>query len=128
MKFKFVTTEIDDSDIENIKIDTVTYHFLRNLNTEKMYKDDTDHEFNMQIGELVARMSEAEANPADKNALSELTSLDFLDTRHEVLKYMYADEKNGKLVQNEATRDEFEELELDEAQVFRTFLSKILGS
>jgi len=128
MKFKYIDTQLNESDPENLKLDTITYHFLRNLNTEKMFKDDTDSEFNMQIGELVSRISAVEANPGDKEALAEFVSLEFDETRHEVLKYMYAIEKNGKLIQNETSRDEFETLELDEAKVFHTFLSKIIGS
>ena len=128
MKFKYIDTQLNESDPENLKLDTITYHFLRNLNTEKMFKDDTDSEFNMQIGELVSRISAVEANPSDKDALAEFVSLEFDETRHDVLKYMYAIEKNGKLIQNETSREEFETLELDEAKVFRTFLAKIIGS
>lgn len=128
MKFKFITQKINDDDPENVKIDTVEYHFLRTLNTEKMYKDDTDNEFNMQIGELVSRLSKAEQDATNPEALAEVSSLNFIDTRHEVLKYMYAIEKDGVLIQNEKTREEFENLDLEDNQVFATFLSKLFGA
>lgn len=122
MKFKTTT---DDGQ---------TLNFLRNLNTEKMYREDTGREFNAQLGELayhLEAMGQAEDKSAEdydpKKLYALAMDLTFLETRDEVLKYMYA-EKNeaGTLIQNEATREAWEELSgLDKNMLIGLYFRRI---
>lgn len=102
------------------------YHFLRTINTEKMFREDLNEEMNAQIGELLFIMAQAESDPSAEN-IAKLTDLQFYETRHELLKYMYA-EKNeaGVLVQGEKTREEFEELDdLSDSEALKSFFRSI---
>ena len=102
-----------------------TFHFLRNLNTEKMFRDDKDAELQAQLTTLFEIMANFEQDPTDKDNASARLDLQFSDTRHEVLQYMYAELKDGKLVQNETTRKKFDELEIDEQQALTAFFRSI---
>lgn len=102
-----------------------TFHFLRNLNTEKMFRDDKDAELQAQLTTLFEIMANFEQDPTDKDNAAARLDLQFSDTRHEVLQYMYAELKDGKLVQNETTRKKFDELEIDEQQALTAFFRSI---
>lgn len=119
MKFSVTTIDPFSDDIANSRKEV---HFLRTLNTEKMFRDETGAELQAQLSTLFSIMANLENNPTDKDAISARVDLNFADTRHECLKFMYAEEKNGVLVQSETTRDHFEKLEnLDEQTALNTF-------
>ena len=106
---------------------TNEYKFLRTINTEKIFKDETGDEFNAQLGEVVSRLASFEQDPTDPKKASEITSLQFIETRHDVLKFLYAQTVDGVLVQNEDTRKEYEALDLPEGVLFNQFLAKLTG-
>lgn len=120
MKFKYNQMAYNE---EKMKDEVVaTHHFMRTINTEKMFREDLDEEMNAQIGELLFIMSKAEQEQTPET-IQALTDIQFSDTRHELLKYMYA-EKNevGVLVQGEKTREHFEALEdLNERDILQEF-------
>lgn len=123
---KFTYTEHLGFDENNQPI-TNEYKFLRTINTEKIFKDETGDEFNAQLGEVVSRLARFEQDPTDPQKASEITSLQFIDTRHDVLKFLYSQTVDGVLVQNEDTRKEYEELDLPEGVLFNQFLAKLTG-
>lgn len=123
---KFTYTEHLGFD-ENGQAITTDYKFLRTINTEKIFKDETGDEFNAQVGEVVSRLASFEQDPTDPQKASEITSLQFIETRHDVLKFLYAQTVDGALVQNEDTRKEYEELDLPEGVLFNQFLAKLTG-
>lgn len=119
MKFKVVTIDPFAEDINEAKTEQ---HFLRNLNTEKMFRDDTGEELQAQISTLMQIQVNLENEPTNAEYIAARADINFADTRHEVLKYMYAELKNGALVQSEKTREDFEKLEdLDEQNALNTF-------
>ena len=123
MKFKVTTIDPFSDDIANSRQEV---HFLRNLNTEKMFRDETGSELQAQLSTLYSIMAAVEENPTDKKAVSDRMDINFSDTRHECLKYMYAELKDGRLVQSEATRAAFEKLEnLDEQQALTQFFRNV---
>lgn len=122
MKFKYTYKDEDDGNKEK------TLWFLRTLNTEKMYRDqlaeDEPVEFLKDLTAVIGvymKMSDLDTND---EVLQDFLSLDFIDTRHDLLKFMYAENKNGKLVQNEETRKHFDELEINENEVMATFMKR----
>lgn len=123
---KFTYTEHLGFDENNQPI-TNEYKFLRTINTEKIFKDETGDEFNAQLGEVVSRLASFEQDPTDPKKASEITSLQFIETRHDVLKFLYAQTVDGALVQNEDTRKEYDELDLPEGVLFGQFLAKLTG-
>ena len=44
---------------------TNDYKFLRTINTEKIFKDETGDEFNAQLGEIVSRLASFEQDPTE---------------------------------------------------------------
>ena len=123
MKFKVTTIDPFSDDIANSRQEV---HFLRTLNTEKMFRDETGAELQAQLSTLYSIMAAVEENPTDKKAVSDRMDINFSDTRHECLKYMYAELKDGRLVQSEATRAAFENLEnLDEQQALTQFFRNV---
>lgn len=122
MKFKVTVVDPYAEAPEGEAFATHDYYFLRNLNTEKMFRDETGAELQAQLSTLYSIMAAVEENPTDKEAVKARMDINFSDTRHECLKYMYAELKDGRLVQSEATRTAFEKLEnLDEQQALNQF-------
>lgn len=109
MKFKVEQRKYDE---ETMKDEVVaTHNFLRTINTEKMFREEIGEEMNAQIGEVLFLMSSVENDPTPEN-IAKLTDLQFSETRHELLKFMYAERnESGVLVQGEKTREHFEALE-----------------
>lgn len=105
--------------------ETETVHFLRNLNTEKTFRDETEAELQAQLTTLFEIALNFEKDPTNEEYASARFDLNYGDTRHEVLKYMYAEVKNGKYVQNATTRKNFEKLEIDEQQALQQFFRAI---
>lgn len=129
MKFKVTVFDPMADDIEASKHD---YYFLRNLNTEKMFRDNTGSELQAQLSTLydIQAAFENADNEQDeakrKQAIRSRMDLNFSDTRHECLKYMFAELKDGALVQNDETRKHFEDIEdIDEGQALVTFFRNV---
>jgi len=124
MKFNIVTY---DPTAENINDSKHTYHFLRNLNTEKMFRDELGAELQAQLSTLFQIMSAVDSAPQDMKAIERRLSLEFSETRHECLKFMYAELTDaGTLKQGESTRQAFELLDdLDEQRALETFFRNV---
>ena len=110
---------------KNKKPITEDIFFVRTLDTEKQFRDDLAAEMNGQIGILTSIMAKLEKNSDDPDAISAYTNLEFSTTRHEILKYAYAEVKNGLYIQNEVTRKNYEEkldkYDLNEKDMFSHF-------
>lgn len=125
MKFKVTVVDPYAEAPEGEAFATHDYYFLRNLNTEKMFRDETGAELQAQLTTLLQVGLAVEKENPTKEALAARADINYSDTRHEVLKFMFAEKKNGVLVQSESTREHFEELEdLDEQNALNTFFSK----
>lgn len=129
MQFKITVIDPMADDINASKHE---YKFLRNLNTEKMFRDNTGAELQAQLStlyEIQANFENADSlDDEDKKqaAIKARMDLNFSETRHEVLKYMFAESKDGALVQNDETRNHFEEIEdIDETQALVTFFRNV---
>lgn len=133
MKFTFEDTQIikDENGMPALdengtpKFTTKTYHFLRTLKTEEMFRDDLGAEMNAQLAEILQTIMDVEGDNPDIKALERMTSLDNIDSMHQVLKYMYAVKKGDSLVQNEDTRAEYEKLDLYEKGVIGQYFRRI---
>lgn len=133
MKFTFEDTQIikDESGMPVLdengtpKFTNKKYHFLRTLKTEEMFRDDLGAEMNAQLAEILQTIMEVEGDNPDIKALERMTSLDNIDSIHQVLKYMYAVKKGDSLVQNEDTRAEYEKLDLYEKGVIGQYFRRI---
>lgn len=133
MKFTFEDTQIikDESGMPVLdgngtpKFTTKKYHFLRTLKTEEMFRDDLGAEMNAQLAEILQTIMDVEGDSPDIKALERMTSLDNIDSMHQVLKYMYAVKKGDSLVQNEDTRAEYEKLDLYEKGVIGQYFRRI---
>lgn len=105
---------------------TAEIWFVRNLNTELMFRKDLNEEYNAQIGVLSSIMVKLENNPEDPKAISAYTDLKFSETRHQLLQYAYAEvSEAGKYIQNEDTRAKYDKIVdeglFDEKVAFGTF-------
>lgn len=133
MKFTFEDTQIikDESGMPVLdengtpKFTNKKYQFLRTLKTEEMFRDDLGAEMNAQLAEILQTIMDVEGDNPDIKALERMTSLDNIDSIHQVLKYMYAVKKGDSLVQNEDTRAEYEKLELYEKGVIAQYFRRI---
>lgn len=133
MKFTFEDTQIikDESGMPVLdengtpKFTNKKYHFLRTLKTEEMFRDDLGAEMNAQLAEILQTIMDVEGDNPDIKALERMTSLDNIDSIHQVLKYMYAVKKGDSLVQNEDTRAEYEKLDLYEKGVIGQYFRRI---
>jgi len=123
MKF---TIKMIDPFAEDINASVTDVHFLRTLNTEKTFRDETGAELQAQLTTLYRIQSELENDPENPDKIAARMDYQFAETRHEVLKYMYAEQKDGTLVQSEITRQHFEELDnLDEMQALAQFFRNV---
>lgn len=123
MKFKVTVIDPFADDINEGKTEV---HFLRTLNTEKMFRDNTGAELQAQLSTLFKIQAAMEADPTSTEAVEARMDIEYSTTRHEVLKYMYAELKDGALIQNEETRKRFDEMEdLDENQALGTFFRNV---
>ena len=133
MKFTFEDTQLikDESGMPVLdengtpKFTNKKYHFLRTLKTEEMFRDDLGAEMNAQLAEILQTIMDVEGDNPDIKALERMTSLDNIDSIHQVLKYMYAVKKGDSLVQNEDTRAEYEKLDLYEKGVIAQYFRRI---
>lgn len=133
MKFIFEDTQLikDESGMPVLdengtpKFTNKKYHFLRTLKTEEMFRDDLGAEMNAQLAEILQTIMDVEGDNPDIKALERMTSLDNIDSIHQVLKYMYAVKKGDSLVQNEDTRAEYEKLDLYEKGVIAQYFRRI---
>lgn len=133
MKFTFEDTQIikDESGMPVLdengtpKFTNKKYQFLRTLKTEEMFRDDLGAEMNAQLAEILQTIMDVEGDNPDIKALERMTSLDNIDSIHQVLKYMYAVKKGDSLVQNEDTRAEYEKLDLYEKGVIAQYFRRI---
>lgn len=133
MKFTFEDTQIikDESGMPVLdengtpKFTNKKYQFLRTLKTEEMFRDDLGAEMNAQLAEILQTIMDVEGDNPDIKALERMTSLDNIDSMHQVLKYMYAVKKGDSLVQNEDTRAEYEKLDLYEKGVIGQYFRRI---
>lgn len=121
MQFKY--TYINDN-LEQNQI-----KFLRNLNTEKMFRDETGQELQAQITTLYMIMQDFEKDPDDKAKASARFDLNFDETRHEILRFMYAEQKGDNLVQSEKTRLAYDKLteneQINEGDALLAFLKSL---
>lgn len=104
------------------------FTFLRTLNTERQFREETGAEMNAQLGELAYQFEtmaeKAEVDP--KAVYAGIMDLNFLEARAEVLRFMYAEvDKAGVLVQNERTREHFDALSLDKNAILTTFFRSL---
>ena len=104
--------------------------FNRTFGVEETFKKETGYEYNAQIGLLASKMVKLEQHRDDPKVISEYTSLEFSDTRHQILRFSYAEvNENGVLIQNEDTRDAYDKLvedeKIDEKLAFGTFFQGI---
>lgn len=133
MKFTFEDTQLikDESGMPVLdengtpKFTNKKYQFLRTLKTEEMFRDDLGAEMNAQLAEILQTIMDVEGDNPDIKALERMTSLDNIDSIHQVLKYMYAVKKGDSLVQNEDTRAEYEKLDLYEKGVIAQYFRRI---
>lgn len=107
------------------KINITKYNFLRTLNTEEMFRDETGQEMNAQLAEVLQTLMNVEKDNPTPEDIQRVTSLDTIDAIHQVLKFMYAEKKDGILVQNEETRAHYEELDLYEKEVIGKYFRRI---
>ena len=104
------------------KINITKYNFLRTLNTEEMFRNETGQEMNAQLAEVLQTLMNVEKDNPTPGDIQRVTSL---DTIHQVLKFMYAEKKGDILVQNEETRANYEELDLYEKEVIGKYFRRI---
>lgn len=107
------------------KINITKYNFLRTLNTEEMFRNETGQEMNAQLAEVLQTLMNVEKDNPTPEDIQRVTSLDTIDAIHQVLKYMYAEKKGDILVQNEETRSHYEELDLYEKEVIGKYFRRI---
>lgn len=101
------------------------FTFLRTLNTEEMFRNETSQEMNAQLAEILNTIMAVEKETRTLEDIERLTSLDTLDAIHQVLKFMYAERKGDTLVQNEDTRAKYETLDLYEKEVISQYFRRI---
>lgn len=123
VKLKNGMPMLDDNNQPTIEVEKFT--FLRTLNTEEMFRNETGQEMNAQLAEILNTLMAVEKEDRTKEDLERLTSLDTLDAIHQVLKFMYAERKGDKLVQNETTREKYETLDLYEKEVIGQYFRRI---
>ena len=107
------------------KINITKYNFLRTLNTEEMFRNETGQEMNAQLAEVLQTLMNVEKDNPTPGDIQRVTSLDTIDAIHHVLKFMYAEKKGDILVQNEETRANYEELDLYEKEVIGKYFRRI---
>ena len=107
------------------KINITKYNFLRTLNTEEMFRNETGQEMNAQLAEVLQTLMNVEKDNPTPGDIQRVTSLDTIDAIHQVLKFMYAEKKGDILVQNEETRANYEELDLYEKEVIGKYFRRI---
>lgn len=100
--------------------------FVRTLNTELMFRNELNAEYNGQIGILSSIMVKLENSQDDPKAISAYTDLKFSETRHQLLQFAYAEvSEAGTFIQNEKTRANYDKLVdrglFDEKVAFSTF-------
>jgi hypothetical protein len=92
----------------------VVLHFLRTLNTEKMYRDILSEKLGRPVeflADLTTTVQISKDLSQDKDgALERYLDLNFSTTRHDLLTFMYARVENGTLIQDDASRKEYENL------------------
>ena len=135
MKFKISYTDESTGEVKELQ-------FLRTLGTEKTYKDNlsTDEEQVEFAKDLTAILltfqdfQEAIQTPKDKrteedkDVITRVLSLQFREISHNILKYSYAKSVEGRLIQNESTREAFDEIEnLPEIEVLGAYFRKSIG-
>lgn len=125
MKFTYkdVQTKIDDEG--KAKLVETEYHFLRTLDTETKFRDETGQELNAQLAEILQTIMNMEKDNPSIEDMMRMTSLDNIDAIHQVLKFMYAERKGDILVQNETTREHYEALDLYEKGVISQYFRSI---
>ena len=107
------------------KINITKYNFLRTLNTEEMFRNETGQEMNAQLAEVLQTLMNVEKDNPTPEDIQRVTSLDTIDAIHQVLNFMYAEKKGDILVQNEETRAHYEELDLYEKEVIGKYFRRI---
>lgn len=100
------------------------YKFLRTLGTEKSFRDNTNAEMNAQLATLMDIQMNLEQKK-DRDSMKARLDLEFDNTRHEVLKFMYAETDGNSLIQNETTRAHFDSLDIDEQACLNLFFQHI---
>lgn len=123
VKLKNGMPMLDDNNQPTIEVEKFT--FLRTLNTEEMFRNETGQEMNAQLAEILNTLMNVEKPEHTQEDLERLTSLDTLDSIHQVLKFMYAERKGDTLVQNEITREKYEKLDLHEKEVIGQYFRRI---
>lgn len=128
MRCKFTYVDGIDSKTNEPVLKEITFN--RTFGVEENFKKDLNSEYNAQIGILASKMVALDENPSDPKAISEYTDLNFADTRHQILRYSYAERnENGVLVQNEETRATYDKLvdddKVDEKAAFAQFFQSI---
>ena len=81
------------------KINITKYNFLRTLNTEEMFRNETGQEMNAQLAEVLQTLMNVEKDNPTPGDIQRVTSLDTIDAIHQVLKFMYA-EKIVQIMKN----------------------------
>lgn len=98
--------------------------FNRTLGIEKAYRDELSVDgvaaeyardlmtllTTYQDFELAGQTPRAERTDDDRDVIAYVMSLEFKELGHNILKYAYARRNGDRLVQSEATREEFDEL------------------
>ena len=123
VKLKNGMPMLDDNNQPTIEVERFT--FLRTLNTEEMFRNETGQEMNAQLAEILNTLMNVEKPEHTQEDLERLTSLDTIDAIHQVLKFMYAERKGDTLVQNETTREKYETLDLHEKEVIGQYFRRI---
>lgn len=123
VKLKNGMPMLDDNNQPTIEVEKFT--FLRTLNTEEMFRNETGQEMNAQLAEILNTLMAVEKENHTQEDLERLTSLDTIDAIHQVLKFMYAERKGDMLVQNETTREKYETLDLHEKEVIGQYFRRI---
>jgi len=123
VKLKNGMPMLDDNNQPTIEVEKFT--FLRTLNTEEMFRNETGQEMNAQLAEILNTLMAVEKPEHTQEDLERLTSLDTIDAIHQVLKFMYAERKGDTLVQNETTREKYETLDLHEKEVIGQYFRRI---
>lgn len=123
VKLKNGMPMLDDNNQPTIEVEKFT--FLRTINTEEMFRNETGQEMNAQLAEILNTLMNVEKPEHTQEDLERLTSLDTIDAIHQVLKFMYAERKGDALVQNETTREKYETLDLNEKEVIGQYFRRI---
>lgn len=123
VKLKNGMPMLDENNQPTIEVEKFT--FLRTLNTEETFRNETGQEMNAQLAEILNTLMAVEKPDHTQEDLQRLTSLDTIDAIHQVLKFMYAERKDDRLVQNETTREKYETLDLHEKEVIGQYFRRI---